>query len=153
MKKRMLEATAAFGACSASVTDEPMSSSTSTTIDVAKTVTATTTSATTIKSNPKPNAVVLGLTNVGASRKENVAHQRPEFGRRKFERSGSSITEERASGAGLGAGVQVSSGAEGAARRGEGGPGGRGRQQLRVQMNIERKRARLFEDIRMLPYT
>lgn len=36
------------------------------------------------------------------------------------------------------------------------GPGaaGRGglRRELRVQMNIERKRARLFEDIRMLPY-
>lgn len=34
-----------------------------------------------------------------------------------------------------------------------GGRQGGLRHQLRVQMNIERKRARLFEDIRMLPYT
>jgi len=37
---------------------------------------------------------------------------------------------------------------------GDGGSGKKGlRQELRVQMNIERKRARLFEDIQTLPYT
>ena len=40
-----------------------------------------------------------------------------------------------------------------AKRFGSGVAGGGGlRRELRVQMNIERKRARLFEDIRMLPY-
>lgn len=37
---------------------------------------------------------------------------------------------------------------------GGGGSGKKGlRHELRVQMNIERKRARLFEDIQTLPYT
>lgn len=42
----------------------------------------------------------------------------------------------------------------GAGRRCGGGGGHRGgeRHRLRVQMKIERKRARLFEDIRLLPY-
>lgn len=43
----------------------------------------------------------------------------------------------------------------GVGRRCGGGEGhrGGGRHRLRVQMKIERKRARLFEDIRLLPYT
>lgn len=45
-------------------------------------------------------------------------------------------------------------GAGGGGSEAGGGPGTRGlRHELRVQMNIERKRARLFEDIQTLPYT
>ena len=62
-------------------------------------------------------------------------------------------------GARLGAGSD-SGGGGGGSGGGSGGGGGNGgypekkelRHELRVQMNIERKRARLFEDIQTLPY-